>query len=51
MKQKYEAAEGSNFNKKDVQKYGERLEYLSSKGNLTPAMVVNDGGKISSPFF
>lgn len=44
MKTEYFARVGSPFKKGDAQKYGERLEYLSSqnKGKITPNIVIQD---------
>ena len=38
---KFKARKGCPFSKKDVQKIGEELEDIKSKGNLTPDRIVN----------
>jgi hypothetical protein len=49
---KYFARNGAPFKKGVAQKYGERLEYLSStnKGKITPDMVVKDAIQKKSVF-
>lgn len=51
-KKKYFARKGSPFKKGDAQKYGERLEYLSSqnKGKITPKIVIQDAKPKNSVF-
>ena len=52
-KKKYYARKGSPFKKEEAQKYGERLEYLSSKnkGKITPKIVIQDARQKDSVFY
>lgn len=52
MKKEYFARNGAPFKKGQAQKYGERLEYLSStnKGKVTPEIVIQDAKTKKSIF-
>ena len=49
MTKKYRAKKGAWFGKEKAQIYGERLEELGKKENITAEVVVEDAKSISSP--
>ena len=50
MKKKYLARIGAPFKKGEAQEYGERLEEIGKRQDLTPENIVKDGKKKTSPF-